>query len=162
MSLSKRKCFHYIENSTSWDESENQCQGNHGHLAAVDSLQELKFVQKLCGEVVNGCWIGGKSNISATGVDWRWSDHTSWNATIIPQTHIRSNCTDLSCQNEEKISLCTLTSETNGTILSTGRCNSSHAYICMIYIGNPAFTYLDIFGIFVSPFLSIFKIYMLL
>ncbi|KAL8107507.1 hypothetical protein AgCh_024060 [Apium graveolens] len=134
LSPSKQKCFRYIENSTSWEKSENHCQGNDGHLAAVDSLQELRFVQKLCGEVGNGCWVGGRSNNSTIAVDWRWSDNTSWNETIIPQTHLRSSCKNLACQNEEKLSLCTLTS-TNGTNLNTGRCNSSHAYICMIYIG---------------------------
>ncbi|KAL8107505.1 C-type lectin receptor-like tyrosine-protein kinase At1g52310 [Apium graveolens] len=135
LSPSKQKCFRYIENSTSWEKSENHCQGNDGHLAAVDSLQELRFVQKLCGEVGNGCWVGGRSNNSTIAVDWRWSDNTSWNETIIPQTHLRSSCKNLACQNEEKLSLCTLTS-TNGTNLNTGRCNSSHAYICMIYIEN--------------------------
>ncbi|KAK1384715.1 C-type lectin receptor-like tyrosine-protein kinase [Heracleum sosnowskyi] len=136
MSPSKRKCFRYIKNYTSWDESERHCQGYHGHLAAIASLQELKFVEKLCGEVVNGCWIGGRRNKSTIVVDWRWSDNTTWNVSIIPQTHLRSNCNNLSCQSDEKISLCTLTSGTNGSNLVTEKCNSSHAYICMTHIEN--------------------------
>lgn len=137
MSPSKRKCFQYIKNHTSWDESQKHCQGYHGQLAAIASLQELKFVEKLCGEVVNGCWIGGTRNKSTIVVDWRWSDNSTWNVSIIPQTHLRSNCNNLSCQSDENLSLCTLTSGTNGSNLVTEKCNSSHAYICMTHKGNP-------------------------
>lgn len=137
MSPSKRKCFGYISNSRSWAESESQCQGYHGHLAALTSFQELTFVQKLCGEVTSRCWIGGRGTNSTADVGWRWSDNTSyWNETIIPQMRFRSSCNNMSCQNDAKFSLCSLTLVTNGTTsLMAEQCNMPHAYICMTYIG---------------------------
>lgn len=137
MSPSKRKCFGYIPNSQSWAESESQCQGYHGHLAALTSFQELTFVQKLCGEVTSRCWIGGRGTNSTADVGWRWSDNTSyWNETIIPQMRFRSSCNNMSCQNDDKFSLCSVTLVTNGTTsLMAEQCNMSHAYICMTYIG---------------------------
>ncbi|KAL2473995.1 C-type lectin receptor-like tyrosine-protein kinase [Forsythia ovata] len=71
---SNTKCFKYIANNQSWDESETHCKANNGHLAAVTSLQELSFIQKLCSENASGCWVGGRGINGKDGLGWKWSE----------------------------------------------------------------------------------------
>lgn len=137
---SKHKCFEYIAHSQSWANADSQCQDYHGHLAAVTSFEELTIVQKLCGDFMSGCWIGGRHTNGTSDVGWTWSDNTSdWNGTIIPKIPLKFNCKNKSCQSEEKFS-CSLTLGTNGsTSVMAEPCNMSHAYICMTYIGKQLF-----------------------
>ncbi|PSS11085.1 C-type lectin receptor-like tyrosine-protein kinase [Actinidia chinensis var. chinensis] len=134
ISPTKRKCFGYISSSLSWDESETRCNGYHGNLAAMTSFQELGFVQKLCGEVASGCWVGGIDINSQAGFVWKWSDNTShWNESITVRAPLHSGCTNLSCYVNTSNEFCTLvTNET--TSLVAERCNRTHSSICMVDI----------------------------
>ncbi|XP_052202775.1 C-type lectin receptor-like tyrosine-protein kinase At1g52310 isoform X2 [Diospyros lotus] len=134
VSPSKRKCYGYIASSQSWDQSETYCNGYHGHLAAATSFHELSFVQKLCNELVNGCWLGGRNINSRAGFGWKWSDNESrWNNSILIGTPLHSGCTNLSCHINTTVELCTLL--TNGTSsLIAERCNQMHSFVCMLDI----------------------------
>ncbi|KAK9995157.1 hypothetical protein SO802_024860 [Lithocarpus litseifolius] len=130
------KCFIYKGSRQSWKESENECKRNGGHLAALTSFQELDFARSLCNEAVNGCWVGGRVVNSTTGFSWKWSDNTSyWNESILSRMNLQFNCTSLPCSTNNSFDLCTLM--TNGSIPFTSeRCNKSHAFICMLDIGD--------------------------
>lgn len=124
-----------MASSQSWNESESQCNGYRGHLAAVTSFQELSFAQNLCGDVANGCWVGGRDITSQADLGWKWSENTSqWNASIIVRAPLHSGCTNLSCYAKTSNELCTMvTNET--TSLVAERCNRTHSFICMLDIG---------------------------
>ncbi|KAF5457055.1 hypothetical protein F2P56_021190 [Juglans regia] len=132
----KSKCFGYVRSPKPWSESEVICKGYGGHLAALTSFQELNFVRNQCGEVVRGCWVGGRVINSTVGFGWKWSDNTSyWNETIYPGSPVQSTCTSLSCHTNNSFDLCSLV--TNGsTSLISERCNVSRAFICMLDIGS--------------------------
>ena len=105
-------------------------------MAALTSLQELTYVQQLCGQIVNGCWVGGHGIKSAVGFHWKWSDNTShWNASIYAGASFDSNCSNFSCHDNTGVDLCTLVN--NGSKLVDERCNKSHAFICMLDAGIP-------------------------
>lgn len=128
---SKSKCFRYMAEFMSWDQSESYCRGYDGHLAALETTQELSFAQKVCNGSINGCWVGGRS-INSTVVGWKWSDNTSlWNESIFPSLSFPSNCTKTSCHISNS---CTLVSNGNNSLM-TEKCNASHAFICMVNIG---------------------------
>ncbi|KAK9267353.1 hypothetical protein L1049_009778 [Liquidambar formosana] len=116
------------------EDSETQCKGYGGHLAALTSSQELSFVRNLCGETINGCWVGGRGINSTVGFGWKWSDSTlQWNESIFPGLPSVSSCSNLSCHSNNSVDSCT--SVTNGrTFLVGERCNMSHAFICMLDI----------------------------
>lgn len=131
---SEKKCFKYVPNSQSWDAAETSCISYNGHLAAVTSLQELSFVQKLCSQNNNGCWVGGRGFNSTTGVSWKWSDNlTYWNGAVAPRIPTNSSCTGLSCSSHNLMDLCTLV--TNETYLMAQSCNTSHSFVCMLAAG---------------------------
>lgn len=128
----KNKCFQYIGESQSWDASEVHCKSLRGHLAALTSFQELTSVQNLCGEINNGCWIGGRGVNSTFDATWQWSDNTShWNESLFPGIYIHSNCTNSSCHGTNSVDSCTLV-KNGSTSLIGERCNVPHASICMI------------------------------
>lgn len=131
----KNRCFQYVGSSLSWDKSESFCKDIHGHLAALTSVQELSFAQKLCTDTVNGCWVGGRDFNSTNGFGWKWSDNISrWNESVFPGAPSQFNCTNVSCHNINPIDSCTLV--TNGHAALVGeRCNTSHEFICMLNIG---------------------------
>ncbi|KAK9267729.1 hypothetical protein L1049_010162 [Liquidambar formosana] len=139
ISPNKSKCFGYNGSSQSWDDSETQCKGYGGHLAALTSSQELSFVRNLCGETINGCWVGGRGINSTVGFGWKWSDSTlQWNESIFPGLPSISSCSNLSCRSNNSVDSCTLV--TNGkTFLVGERCNMSHAFICMLDIENKCY-----------------------
>ncbi|KAL6968905.1 hypothetical protein U1Q18_048260 [Sarracenia purpurea var. burkii] len=138
LSPSKTDCFGYISGSTSWDESEHQCNADGGHLAAISSFQELKFVQELCGEVANGCWVGGRYINSQAGFGWKWSDNIShWNESVITRAPLHSGCANLSCYVNTSNELCTLV--TNETSLVAQGCNRAHSFICMLSIDKQCY-----------------------
>ncbi|GAV69228.1 Lectin_C domain-containing protein/Pkinase_Tyr domain-containing protein [Cephalotus follicularis] len=128
----KTKCFRYVDSFRSWDESEADCIGFGGHLAALTSYDELSFVLKLCGQIFNGCWIGGRGVNSTVGLDWEWSDNTSyWNKTIFTGISLHSTCTNVSCHTSAD--LCTLVTNGSSSIVDE-ICNVSHPSICMLDI----------------------------
>lgn len=129
----KTKCYQYVAKFKSWDESETYCKDHEGHLASLSSLQELKFVQKLCTKNVNGCWIGGRVNSTANH-GWRWSDNTSQhNNYYFPKVQFGLNCSNMSCYNNKTNYLCTLMSYGVVPVKAEG-CNKSHGFICMVNV----------------------------
>lgn len=137
ISPNKSKCFKLIRRFKSWNESENRCMRYGGHVAGLTSSEELSFAQKLCGQTANGCWAGGRVMNSTIGFIWKWSDNTShMNESIVPEP-FPLNCTSLSCRNSIAADLCTVV---NGTAdLVAERCNSSHAFICMLDVEKKCF-----------------------
>lgn len=136
ISPNKSKCLKLVGKFQSWDESETHCKNYGGHLAALTSSQELDFVHKLCGQTVNGCWVGGRGTNSTVGFNWKWSDNASnWNESIFARELSPSNCSHWLCHSNTSVDSCTLV---NGTAYVVAeRCNSSHAFICMLDIGMP-------------------------
>ncbi|KAK7836301.1 c-type lectin receptor-like tyrosine-protein kinase [Quercus suber] len=131
------KCFSYMGSPQSWKESENECKHNGGHLAALTSFQELNFAHNLCKEVVNGCWVGGRVVNSTTGFSWKWSDNASyWNESILSGPNFQFNCTSSPCPTKNSFDLCTLMTNNGSTPFTSERCNKSHAFICMLDIGD--------------------------
>ncbi|XAR59410.1 Receptor protein-tyrosine kinase [Bertholletia excelsa] len=126
----KGKCFRYVSNPMSWEESESNCSSYHGHLAALTSFQELSFLQYQFGEVAKGCWVGGRGVNSTEGSGWKWSDNTSyWNKSINISTG--AGCANSSCHSNTSNELCTLlTNETTSLIAES--CNRTHPFICMV------------------------------
>ncbi|KDP32430.1 hypothetical protein JCGZ_13355 [Jatropha curcas] len=138
ISPSKNKCLKYIEKTLSWDESEVLCGSYGGHLAALTSSQELSFGKQLCGQIVNGCWVGGRVVNSSVGFGWKWSDNTSyWNVSIFSGASFDSHCTSLSCHNITT-DFCTMVN--NGSIyLVEEQCKKPHAFICMLDVENKCY-----------------------
>ncbi|GLT52380.1 hypothetical protein SLA2020_257270 [Shorea laevis] len=134
ISPNKSKCFRYMDSSQSWNESETSCIQQHGHLAALTSYGELSFAQYLCGQSVNGCWVGRRVTNSSSSLGWKWSDNTSyWNVSMFPRVPFLSNCSNLSCLVNDSVDLCALVR--NGlTPLVAERCNASHTFLCMLDI----------------------------
>ncbi|KAJ6715045.1 LEUCINE-RICH REPEAT-CONTAINING PROTEIN [Salix viminalis] len=130
ISPNKSGCFKLIRRSKSWNESENHCLSYGGHLAVLTSSEELSFAQKLCGQTASGCWVGGRMTNSTIGFVWKWSDNTSYlNGSMVSES-FPLNCTSLSCRNGISADLCTVVNRTED--LMAERCNSSHAFICML------------------------------
>ncbi|OMO80040.1 hypothetical protein CCACVL1_13198 [Corchorus capsularis] len=124
-------------NSTSKNE-EIHCRQYHGHLAILTSSEELTFAQHLCGQNVNGCWVGGRGSSSNMSFDWRWSDNTSvWNESLLGLP-AESNCTKSPCLANTSVDWCTLVK--NGSVnLVRERCNASHSFLCMVDIDNKCY-----------------------
>ncbi|MFQ6622266.1 hypothetical protein Gotur_001668 [Gossypium turneri] len=134
----KTKCFGYNESLESWDESEIHCKRYHGHLAALTSLEELNFAQHLCGQSVNGCWVGGRVSNSTISSGWKWSDNTSiWNESVL-RSSAQSICPKSSCFVNNSVDLCTLVKNGSEPLVSK-RCNASHAFLCMVDIEDKCY-----------------------
>ncbi|CAI0401472.1 unnamed protein product [Linum tenue] len=133
--MNRTKCFKYIRDFQSREESESWCKGHGGHLAALASNQDLDFALRLCGQSTDGCWVGGRGTNSSVGFTWKWSDNTThWSQSLFGAVVFPSNCGNTSCHNNTAVDLCTLL--TNGSTIVMGeRCNASHASICMVDSG---------------------------
>lgn len=124
-----------MRNPKSWNESEALCNRYGGHLATLTSFQELNFVLKLCGEVINGCWVGGRGINSTVGFGWKWSDNASyWNESMFLGASVPSSCPNSSCHTNNSFDLCTLVTNVSKSLISE-RCNMSHAFVCMFDMG---------------------------
>ncbi|KAL5544911.1 hypothetical protein UlMin_008695 [Ulmus minor] len=131
----KNKCFGYIKNQLSWNESETNCITRGGHLAALSTLEELTFAKNLCGKTV-GCWVGGRGINSTLGSGWKWSDNTThWNESIFSSVTPHSNCSSSFCHRNSSIDLCTGVAIGSASLFGE-RCDISHEYICMVDIGS--------------------------
>ncbi|CAI9090669.1 OLC1v1025486C1 [Oldenlandia corymbosa var. corymbosa] len=130
----EKKCLQYMSNPQSWDQAEASCMSYNGHLASVSSLEELSFLQKLCGQNNNSCWVGGRGTNVSVAVNWKWSDNTSlWNETVGPRFLSNKSCTTSGapCFGNNTVDLCTLiTNETQQLIAQS--CNISHPFICLL------------------------------
>ncbi|XP_021300197.1 C-type lectin receptor-like tyrosine-protein kinase At1g52310 isoform X1 [Herrania umbratica] len=124
----KTKCFGYNDSFQSWDESESYCKQYHGHLPALTSFEELRFAQVTCGQIVNGCWVGGRVSNFNVSFGWKWSDNTSlWNESILGSPTINAS-----------VDFCTLVKNESATLVSE-RCNASHAFLCMVDIEDKCY-----------------------
>lgn len=139
MSPNKNKCFQYVASAFTWESSEDFCNDNHGHLAALTSVLELSFAQNLCTDTFHGCWVGGRDLNSTVGFGWKWSDNmTRWNESVFPGAPNRFSCSSASCHDINLTDSCTLV--TNGHAALVGeRCNTSHKFICMLDIENKCY-----------------------
>lgn len=125
-----------MQNHLSWNESETYCKSYGGHLAALTTSEEFSFAKNICPHNNGGCWVGGRGINATLGLNWKWSDNTSyWNDSIINRVAILSSCSSLSCHANASFDLCTLIS--NGSAaLSAERCPMSHSFICMVEVGR--------------------------
>ncbi|RAL49857.1 unnamed protein product [Cuscuta campestris] len=131
-----KKCYKYISHSDSWENSETYCKSSGGTLAAISSLEELNFVQKLCGEVTKECWVGGRSGNHTGGLGWKWSDGTSnWNNSLSPNMPHNSSCQNFPCNNLHSVDFCTLLTNRTSMLIAQ-RCNTFHPFICMLNAGK--------------------------
>ncbi|CAL1361067.1 unnamed protein product [Linum trigynum] len=130
--MNRTKCFKYIRDLKSWEESESWCEGHGGNLAALASYRDLEFALGLCGQSTDGCWVGGKGTNSSFGFTWKWSDNTThWNRSLFGAVIFPSHCSNASCHKDPAIDSCTLL--TNGSTPVMGeRCDASRASICMV------------------------------
>jgi hypothetical protein len=54
-------CLSLMMNANTWNDSENACKENGGHLASLNSVAEYKYVQSICSSgTTGGCWVGGE------------------------------------------------------------------------------------------------------
>ncbi|KAH8974652.1 hypothetical protein BDL97_01G112900 [Sphagnum fallax] len=121
-------CLSLMMNANTWNDSENACKENGGHLASLNSVAEYKYVQSICSSgTTGGCWVGGEEAESGTG--WSWSNcqalhdnDLSWVPKLTP-----ANCSDPKhCLD---LRLCLVV--TNSLVLWEF-CNARHSYLCSI------------------------------
>ncbi|KAM0977702.1 hypothetical protein ACFX13_014022 [Malus domestica] len=131
----RRKCFGYTRSPQPWNESETHCKSYNGNLAAFKTSQELAFAQNLCAET-SGCWVGGRGVNSTIGLGWNSSDNTSyWNGSLFHVEPLQSICSNISCHTNSSVDVCILVTNRSTSLLAE-RCNTSHAFICMVDLGN--------------------------
>ena len=75
-------CYYWSTVTKKWDNAENHCISNGGHLAAITSLKMHNFLQKKvnAGDTKTWYWIGG-SDKGQEG-NWTWIDGSVWDFTI--------------------------------------------------------------------------------
>ncbi|KAM2123871.1 hypothetical protein ACFX1Q_014523 [Malus domestica] len=130
----RRKCFGYTRSPQPWNESETHCKSYNGNLAAFKTSQELAFAQNLCAS--SGCWVGGRGVNSTIGLGWNWSDNTLyWNGSLFHVQPLQSICSNISCHTNSSVNVCILVTNRSTSLLAES-CNTSHAFICMVDLGN--------------------------
>jgi len=63
-------CYKAFESELNWQDAENHCKGQGGHLASIHSKEENDFVAGLASPFHDEPWLGGTD---VTG-SWVWSD----------------------------------------------------------------------------------------
>ena len=73
-------CYFYGTDTKSWNDAEEFCQEEGGHLASVNTpaIQDY-VVDELKSRGLNSAWFGG-NDIEEEGV-WKWTDGTPWEFT---------------------------------------------------------------------------------
>ena len=74
-------CYKAFDSKGNWQDAENHCQGQGGHLASIHSKEENDFVAGLAKPSDEEPWLGG-TNEKSQG-SWVWSDgspfsYTAW------------------------------------------------------------------------------------
>ncbi|KAJ7540382.1 hypothetical protein O6H91_10G012000 [Diphasiastrum complanatum] len=133
----KQNCFLFVNASNSWNNSETACQDRSGHLAALVSEQELQFVQGLCSNSSNGCWVGGHLIDSRKGPEWTWTDcHVTWNDSRFHLVSAPStNCSSPICANQKDDQRCILVTNIQSSFV-VENCTSGHAFVCLLSRGG--------------------------
>merc|ERR1712218_16770 len=69
------KCYYLfsVGTETGWQDAEDFCKSNEGHLVSLHSNEENQFLADTF--ISKKTWIGGRK----MGSQWTWSDGTSWN-----------------------------------------------------------------------------------
>lgn len=119
----------------SWLESETTCGLYGGHLAVLDSFEELNLTRYLCNGTTSSCWVGGRAVSSGDSFEWKWSDNSSnWNLPFFKEASLQSNCSNKSCHLNISADSCILVANRSSTLV-VERCNQLHPSICMIETG---------------------------
>ena len=73
-------CYFYGTDTKSWNDAEEYCQAEGGHLASVNTPAIEDYVlDELKRRGLYEAWFGG-NDIEEEGV-WKWTDHTPWEFT---------------------------------------------------------------------------------
>ena len=73
-------CYFYSTDKESWNDAEEYCQEEGGHLASVNTPAIQEYVlDELTRRSMNSAWFGG-NDIEEEGV-WMWTDSTPWEFT---------------------------------------------------------------------------------
>lgn len=73
---------------------------------------------------------------STIGLGWNWSDNTLyWNGSLFHVQPLQSICSNISCHTNSSVDVCILVTNRSTSLLAE-RCNTSHAFICMVDLGN--------------------------
>ena len=72
-------CYFWSTESKSWDEAEQFCKEEGGHLASVTSNATDDYIEAKLKERDHNLWIGGSDRASEG--DWKWTDGSSWKFT---------------------------------------------------------------------------------
>ncbi|XP_032203121.1 killer cell lectin-like receptor subfamily F member 2 isoform X1 [Mustela erminea] len=67
--LNQEKCYKFSISSKTWNESQHDCANLQAHLPVIQTLNELKFIQKTL-KPGNPGWIGLHS--TSPGKQWMW------------------------------------------------------------------------------------------
>ena len=73
-------CYFYSTDKESWNDAEEFCQEEGGHLASVNTPAIQEYVKyELKRRSMDSAWFGG-NDIEEEGV-WKWTDNTPWEFT---------------------------------------------------------------------------------
>jgi len=73
-------CYYYSTHQKNWNDAEEYCQEEGGHLASVNTKAIQDYVvDELKRRGFDGVWFGG-NDIAEEGV-WEWTDRTPWEFT---------------------------------------------------------------------------------
>ena len=73
-------CYFYSTDKESWNDAEEYCQEEGGHLASVNTPAIQEYVKyELKRRSMDSAWFGG-NDIEEEGV-WKWTDSTPWEFT---------------------------------------------------------------------------------
>ncbi|TKR83282.1 hypothetical protein L596_016903 [Steinernema carpocapsae] len=94
--------YYLVRDQMTWDNSENFCQQNNGHLASVHKDdEEGTVVAMTLNEEMESIWLGGVVNVEQNG---QWNDNTPFNYTRwvpgAPDTAFVSTCIALQYSSE--------------------------------------------------------------
>uniref|UniRef100_A0A8B9ML74 C-type lectin domain-containing protein n=1 Tax=Accipiter nisus TaxID=211598 RepID=A0A8B9ML74_9AVES len=70
----REKCFYFVENETDWNRSQIFCRSLRGHLATIDTQEELGFLLRYGSSL--HYWIGLHREGSGP---WKWSNGSLFN-----------------------------------------------------------------------------------
>ena len=92
----RQHCFFWSIASASWDEAEQTCQKEGGHLASVTSNATNQYILSGLDKrgIKENLWIGGRD--SKEEGTWEWTDESAWEFSYWgprrPNSDYRQNC----------------------------------------------------------------------
>merc|ERR1712240_702482 len=79
-------CYRLFKSAKTWQDAENHCQEEGGHLASVHSSEELDFVIGV--QQILWFWVGGTDSEG----NWKWTDGTSFSFIEPKKDEEDANC----------------------------------------------------------------------